>query len=443
MSCRVIRLAEEPQFVGRAVCAIGVFDGVHLGHAALAHKAVELAEKRGVEAFAVTFDRDPDQVLTPETAAPQLLSLDAKSELLCDVGIDAVLVVPFTLKVAALSPRDFLSEILLSAVDPIAIVVGQDFRFGRYAKGTVATLTEYCEPRHIEVAPQQLVSSAGYPVTSTRIRGLVAAGDVEAAQRLLGRPHRVEGTVVRGRGEGAAIGVPTANVAPLEYAALPAAGVYAGRATVGAQSWPSAISVGRPPTFPEATDVLEAHLIGFQGDLYGCPITVEFLTRLREQRPFGSIQELGDALRGDIEAAARIAGPPVFTSQIAETVSDDEYTEYLADGSPVIENPGVLEAAERAVARATHDSYAGFSDDWVQVLGPVSLVPITAGVTAFQITSPLAAAGIPFVWDPYDPQDMTSRAELITVKKFRLLVPPAAAQTARSVLDPIWNEPAS
>ncbi len=307
MSCRIIQVGAQPDFVGRGVCAIGVFDGVHTGHAALVRDAVVLARHIGVEAYAITFDRDPDQVITPASAAPQLLTLEDKAALLCDQGLDAVLVVPFTADLARITPSEFFSDVLLALVDPVAIVVGEDFHFGHRAQGNVETLAVLAKPRGVDVVPHALVAQDGGAVTSTRIRGLVAAGEMEAAAELLGRPHRVSGTVVRGRGEGSSIGVPTANVDPVVYAALPQAGVYAGRAIVGDRQWPAAISVGRPPTFSDATDVLEVHLIGFEGDLYGAPLTVEFLARLRDQRRFDSLPELLEAMRADIATAGRIA----------------------------------------------------------------------------------------------------------------------------------------
>lgn len=460
MSCRIITLAEEPEFVGRGVCAIGVFDGVHAGHAALVRDAVVLAKSIGVGAYIITFDRDPDQVVTPASAAPQLLTLEDKATYLCDEGADAVLVVPFTQRVAAYTPSEFFFDVLLSAVNPMAIIVGEDFRFGHRAQGTVETLTVLAKPRGIDVVPYALVTAGGEPVTSTRIRSLVAAGDVEAAAELLGRPHRVAGTVVRGRGEGASIGVPTANIDPVVYAAMPADGVYAGRAIAGGQTWPAAISVGRAPTFENATDQLEVHLIGFEGDLYDTRITVQFLARLRDQRRFDSVPELLEAVRDDIATAGRIA-TGAATADAAEAIVDaadwdenpitgvigdffDAITlgaaegepDMLEDGTPVVEDAEALEEAERAVADLeSKDVYAEFDETWVEVLGPVSLVNVTARLRAFEITSPLTAEGIPFVWDPMPPEELTTvRPELVSAQRFHLYVPREHASRARELV---------
>lgn len=465
MTCQIIHLSEQPEFIGRAVCAMGVFDGVHQGHATLVQEAARIARSRNTEAFVVTFDRDPDQVVTPETAAPQLLTWEDKATFLCAAGADRVLVVPFTERTAALGAEEFLSDILLAAVDPVALVVGADFRFGRHALGTVETLRRWCEPRKIGVEARTLVAVNGIPVTSTRIRQLVAAGDVESAAELLGRPHRVAGIVVHGRGEGTALGVATANVSPVQFAALPADGVYAGRALVGLSSWPAAVSVGVPPTFPDATDVLEAHVIGFEGDLYDELVTIEFLARIREQRAFQTTEDLMDAIRTDIATATDLAAswartyepenvasepsahedwdPNAVTALVDRVwdaitfMADDEEPEYLPDGSLVVEDPAALEAAERTVAEIEPaDAYQDFDSSWVEVLGPVTLINATAQFRAFEITSPLMAEAIPFAWDPMPPQELTTvRPELASALRFRLFVPPQHAARARELLD--------
>jgi riboflavin kinase/FMN adenylyltransferase len=309
MSARIAGWQPDMPPLGRAVVAVGVFDGVHLGHQALLRDTVADARSRGVEAIAVTFDRDPDTVVSPSTAAPQLLTLDDKLGAMSRTGIDSILVVPFTAEISQLEPEEFLERVLLRALTPLAVHVGGDFRFGHKAAGDVTVLERFGLAHGFEVDPHELVSVAGEPVTSTRIRRLVADGDVAQATGLLGGRPCVTGKVHRGRGEGAGLGFPTANVVPAPFAALPGDGVYAGRAILAdGSSWPCAISVGTPPTFPQARDYLEAHLIGFGGDLYDQPITLEFWERLRPQRGFSSLGDLAAAIRADVDRARAILG---------------------------------------------------------------------------------------------------------------------------------------
>jgi len=288
--------------LGEAVVAIGVFDGVHVGHQALVRDSTADASARRMPSVVVTFDRDPEQVITPDTPASQLLTLADKCRFLAEAGADLVLVVPFDADLAVLSPHSFLDRVLLRAVRPRAVHVGVDFRFGHYAEGTVETLRAAGEQYGFEVAAHELVTVGGAPVTSTRIRRLVTAGQVSDAATLLGRDHRVSGLVVRGRGAGLRdLGVPTANLLPVEHAALPTDGVYAGWAELDGRSVPAALSVGVPPSFPAAHDRLEAHLIGIDEDLYGRTLTVGFTRRLRPQSAFDTEAELASAIRHDIE----------------------------------------------------------------------------------------------------------------------------------------------
>lgn len=294
--------------LGPCVVALGVFDGVHVGHQALVRDAVALARSRGVRCVVLTFDRDPDQVVSPATAMPQLLDLEDKVSLLAKQGADVVLVVPFTARLAAMPPLVFLDEVLLKTMTPVAVAVGRDFRFGHRAEGDVGVLSRYGAANGFVVLAHDLVGDEQGPVSSTRIRRLVEAGDVGHAALLLGRPHRVRGLVVRGRGEGAELDAPTANLSTAPFAALPSHGVYAGRVELDGEVYPAAISVGPPPTFPDADVEIEAHLIGFRGDLYGRVLTIELLEYLRPQRRFDDSAELAAAIREDIDAAGRIAG---------------------------------------------------------------------------------------------------------------------------------------
>lgn len=311
MSCRIVEWEHGHPSLGRAVAAIGVFDGVHSGHRALISDTVSLAREHGALSVVVTFDRDPEQVVKVDANVPQLLTLEEKLAHIEHLGVDAIVVVPFCMRLAEMAPRRFLDDVLMTIIDPLAIVVGRDFRFGVHASGTVETLEAFGREGGFAVVPHELIERDGATVTSTRIRSLIAAGDVTSACKLLGRPHRVPGRVVHGRGEGGPLlGVPTANVTPWKHAALPADGVYVGRVTWDTHSCAAAISIGVPPMYPKAIDKVEAHLIGFEGDLYGKEVALEFESRLRGQRTFDSAQELAAAIKADISRADEIASAP-------------------------------------------------------------------------------------------------------------------------------------
>ncbi|MRS13048.1 MAG: bifunctional riboflavin kinase/FAD synthetase [Actinobacteria bacterium] len=293
--------------MGPAVIAIGVFDGVHVGHQALVADTIALARQKDVASCVLTFDRDPDQIVTPDHAAPQLTSLEDKIALLSVVGPDAILIVPFDEWTASLTPDDFVFDVLLDASEPVACMVGYDFRFGTHASGDAETLRHLGAIHGFAVTTHPLIQHGGTPVTSTRIRELVSAGEVAEAAELLGRPHRLRGDVVRGQGVGRSLGAPTANLHVDARFALPASGVYAGWAATTAGRYPAAISVGVPPMFPDATCDLEVHLIGFDGELYGTELLVEFGSRLRDMQRFDSVDDLMKAIAEDIARAAELA----------------------------------------------------------------------------------------------------------------------------------------
>lgn len=420
----VIEVREGMSVLGPSVVAIGVFDGVHLGHQALLRDTAMHAEKIGALAVALTFDRDPDQVVAPATAAPQLLTLEDKCHFIGTCGIDTVLVAPFTPRLAAFEPAEFLQRMLATCCDLRGVHVGEDFRFGARASGDIRTLLEWGSEHGIHIEGHRLVVEGGAPITSTRIRGLVAEGRVEDAADLLGRPTRVTGEVHAGRGEGRGLGFPTANVVPVPYAALPGAGVYAGRALLpDGSAWPAAISTGRPPMFPDALDTLEAHLIGFEGDLYGSTVTLEFIAWLREQLEFESVGQLSAAIADDVRDAGRIV--------IRFEADTHEHEEFVDD-------PEALEAAEKAVAGlASRDSYDP-DIEWVALSRPKRLSGIfgDAGFSAALVTAPLDAAGIPHSWDPYAPEDMPGMRPYYGIfdRKFTLLVPADRVEEAREAM---------
>lgn len=419
------RIAHWPtaEPLGPVVVSIGVFDGVHVGHRALLSAAVGDARARSVPSVALTFDTDPERVLHPDAAPPELLTLPERTEALLETGIDDVIVVAFTAELAAMEPETFLDAVLARCCTPLAIHVGEDFRFGARAAGDVTTLHAWGAAHDASVRVHPTVRVGGEPVSATRIRRLIARGDVRAAGALMLRPPRLHGTVEHGRGEGRGIGFATANLAPRPGSAVPADGVYAGRATLADGSqWPAAISIGVPPSFAAASDTIEAHLIGYEGDLYGTELTLEFFERLRDLVRFGTVHELRHAIADDIERTRAIAR--------------------AADNAPMADDPLMLEAAEVAAANAPLPTqFRRLTEQeaatWVTVFGPakISALFLDGGVSGALIAGPLADAGIPFAWLPFPPElAQTARPDLNWQREFRLLVPPEHAQTAREII---------
>jgi riboflavin kinase/FMN adenylyltransferase len=295
-----------------AAVTVGAYDGVHLGHRYVIGRLAGLAEARGLETVVVTFDRHPATVVRPGSAPPTLTDLGQKLELLAACGVDRTVVVPFDRARSDETAEDFVSSVLVGALGARLVVVGRDFHFGHGRKGDVALLTEMGAADGFEVEPVALVDGGGggeVPVSSTRIRRLIADGDVAGAAALLGRPHQVRGLVRHGAGRGALLlGFPTANVGVAAEIALPAPGVYAGRFSwSGGEGHPAAISVGQPPSFDDAGDgssLVEAYLLDFDGDLYDEPARVTFEWWLRPQRAFDDLDVL-IAQMGDDVADAR------------------------------------------------------------------------------------------------------------------------------------------
>jgi len=295
---------------GTAV-TIGAYDGVHLGHRALLRDLCDRAAAAGLSTVVVTFDRHPASVVRPESAPKQLTGLEQKLELLSECGIDRTLVLPFDESRAEESAEDFVEEVLVDELSARLVVVGEDFHFGHGRRGNVALLSELGARHGFDVVGVGLTGDATEPVSSTRIRTLLAQGDVEDAARLLGRPHEVRGPVVRGDGRGGpALGFPTANLAVPDDIALPADAVYAGHyERPDGSVHRAAISVGRRPTFYEpgtAPVLVEAYLLHFDGDLYGEPARVSFAHRLRGEQRFDSVEDLVAQMRADVEATERV-----------------------------------------------------------------------------------------------------------------------------------------
>ena len=282
--------------------AIGAFDGVHRGHRELLTATVRDARERGIAAVAVTFDPDPDCVVT-DHPAPKLMAVRDRMTALATSGVDAVFVIPFDEHIAAMDHEAFFRRVILPLFDVRSIHVGTDFRLGRGGASTVDVIRAWGAQAGIDVTGHELLRSGEQAITSTRIRSLIAAGDLDEAAAELGRRYFVHGVVEAGRGEGSKLGFPTANIRVPRYIQRPAAGVYAGFALDGTTAWPTAINVGIPPTFADKAGAaeLEANFLGFEGDLYDEDICVLFCRRLREQQKFDSIPDLVSTVKANID----------------------------------------------------------------------------------------------------------------------------------------------
>ena len=301
---------------GGSAVTIGAYDGIHLGHRALLGELRSRAARLGLSTAVVTFDRHPATVVRPASAPLLLTDLAQKLELLEGCGIDRTLVVPFDEDRADETADDFVNEVIVGNLGSRLVVVGEDFHFGHGRKGNVAVLRELGRERGFDVVGVGLHGDAGEPVSSTRIRLLVRAGDVGRAAAMLGRPHEVRGTVVHGDGRGGPVlGFPTANIEFPDEIAVPGDGIYAGRyRRPDGSEHLAAISVGRRLTFYEsAPPILEAFLLDFEGDLYGEEARVSFVERLRGDLRFDSVGALVSQMGRDVEQTRRILaahGPP-------------------------------------------------------------------------------------------------------------------------------------
>ncbi|MEV7217602.1 bifunctional riboflavin kinase/FAD synthetase [Kitasatospora cineracea] len=308
-------LEEIPGDWGRSVVTIGSFDGVHRGHQLIINRVVELAGELGAKSVVVTFDPHPSEVVRPGTHPPLLAPQPRRAELVEQLGVDAVLVLPFTAEFSQESPEYFVRSVLVDALHAKAVVEGPNFRFGHRAAGNVELLAELgrADDFTVEVVDLQVRGAAGdgEPFSSSLCRRLVAAGDMAGVAEILGRPHRVEGEVVRGAQRGRELGYPTANVDTVPYSAIPADGVYAGWLTADGETMPAAISVGTNPTFDGTARTVEAYAIDRVGlDLYGQHVAVDFLAWLRGMEKFDSVDALLERMAEDVKRARELTERP-------------------------------------------------------------------------------------------------------------------------------------
>ena len=287
-------LADVPADFGPSAVTIGKFDGLHTGHRSVLGAVREAANVAGLTSTVLTFDRNPLSVLAPERCPEALVSNEQKRELLADAGIDATVMLHFDRAFSTQSPEQFVQNILVDALHAGIVFVGADFKFGAHGAGNVALLQRLGSALGFQVRVVEVMSLDGtHRVSATRIRQLLTAGDVAAAARLLGRPHAVRGTVIRGEQRGRALGFPTANLSPRLEGFIPADGVYGGWLTVDAVRLPAAISVGNNPTFDGVPErQVEAHVLDRDLDLYGKTVEVSFVSRIRGMEKFTGVESL-------------------------------------------------------------------------------------------------------------------------------------------------------
>lgn len=296
-----------------AAVTIGAFDGVHRGHRQVIATLKELAAERELQTVVVTFDRHPASVVRPDSAPLLLTDLDQKLELLAGCDVDATFVVRFDERRAQQSAEAFVAEDLVGVLNTKLITVGRDFHFGQNRSGNVDVLSEMGAALGFETLAHELVDLDGHPsvesVSSTRIRAALRSGDLVAANAMLGRPHEVRGVVGHGDGRARDLGFRTANLAVPETICLPADGIYSGWCrTPDGVNRACAISLGRRPTFYEFADtsLLEAHLIDFDGDLYGEELAVQFISHLRDELKFESVDALIAQMGNDVDQCRQL-----------------------------------------------------------------------------------------------------------------------------------------
>jgi riboflavin kinase/FMN adenylyltransferase len=287
------------------VVAIGNFDGVHIGHQSVFRQAARLAREKNGTAVALTFHPHPIKLLDPERSPRFLTKLSSKTEKIGECGIDLLAIEPFTWKIADLAAEAFIKTILVGRLKARIVIVGSGFSFGQGRKGNVKTLETMGKQLGFSVEIINPIQSEGIPVSSTRIRAFVKKGDIENANRLLGRAYSLSGTVIKGQQRGNKIGFPTANIETGDLL-TPACGVYACTVRVEGKMLSGVVNVGNSPTFNRNQLVVEAHIFDFDKQLYGKEIEIGFVRRIRSEKAFPNVDALTSQIKKDIQTAKTI-----------------------------------------------------------------------------------------------------------------------------------------
>jgi riboflavin kinase/FMN adenylyltransferase len=325
-----------------AAVTFGNFDGIHRGHTALLDELIGRARVLKIPAIAVTFDPHPLQLLRPEQFQPVLTTVADRADLIHSQGVDHVLILQTNPELLQLTAEEFFEQVVLSRLAARVLVEGVNFGFGRHRQGNIETLRYLCSRSGLElVVVPPFTTAEGIVVSSSRVRAALVQGDVRKAADLLGRPYRLRGQVGQGQKRGRVIGFPTANLEAIETL-IPAVGVYAVRTWHRGSCWPGAANIGPNPTFGESSHKVEVHLIGFQGDLIGEPLAVDFVERLRETRPFASVDALVEQLNKDVESARKVVGDlPGSGHEMNDAGLKGRLTRFLAERvAPILQMDG-------------------------------------------------------------------------------------------------------
>jgi riboflavin kinase/FMN adenylyltransferase len=303
------RLENIRQPFANAVITIGNFDGVHIGHQALFHEVIEKAEALNGTAIAMTFEPHPMRVLKQNNHPPLITLYEQKKELIERSGIDVLICVPFTKQFAALTAEAFIKDLLIKKIGMKAIIVGKDYTFGKNREGNLAVLQSYAAQMGYEVIVAEWIKAirnAPDRISSTRVRNLVMAGEIETARKMLGRHYQIRGLVVKGRDRGGKLlGIPTANI-NLQDELCPKTGIYAVTVEYQQRLYRGVANIGYSPTFNDNEFTVEVHILDFDEHIYDRKIRVNFIERIRDEKKFGGIDELKSQIHQDIKAARKI-----------------------------------------------------------------------------------------------------------------------------------------
>ena len=292
----------------KSVVTIGVFDGVHTGHQKIMQMVKESARKLGARSVAVTFATNPVEVLHPEKSIPRITTLEQKLNLIAAQGIDLAVVLPVEEEVISMLPEEFVSTILVKGLSTVKVIVGTNFAFGRGRAGTPQMLSALGRKMGFETIAVEPVKVGEIPVSSTAIRSLISAGQVETASRFLGHPFVMCGRVVHGDKIGQTLGFPTANIDPAERIVVPDTGVYAVRTTVRGKEYTGVLNIGVRPTLGGRKTSIEVYIIAFSGNIYGEDISIAFHNKLRREVQFPNLEALKAEIQRDVERAVRLLG---------------------------------------------------------------------------------------------------------------------------------------